>query len=264
MTSSTGEKKPMERTALIDGDIVAYKSAILNGARNGDAMELADLVRGMLAYWQNQAMCRHAVAALSCPTATGFRRELHPDYKGNRRKIDRPEDLVLAREIIRDTVLTLQKPRIEADDLMAILATNGRTPNPVIVTIDKDLRQVPGWHCNPDKEDHPHFVSEDQGMRHFCMQWLTGDSTDNYCGIPGVGDKKANEALPKYGSPADFLAAAMDRWNTYMLGEGGHGPIIQARLAWLLRASDWDSATGKIRLFTPERYLDGLTDSRKD
>lgn len=250
----------MTRTALIDGDIIAYKSAILVAKSGGNSDDLNELVLGMLDYWERQAKCDKSIATLSGPSAQGFRREIHPDYKANRKAVDRPEDLVMAREMIREAVLTIQRPHIEADDLLGIMLTNGKIENPVCVTIDKDLRQIPGWHCNPDKEDFPVHVAIDVGMRAFCVQWLTGDSTDNYCGIPGIGDKKANKILDQYGSPEHHLRVAQEYWELVIEEEKAtkEDMLIQGRLAWILNANDWDDKTGKITLFKPERAIDDV------
>ncbi len=99
-----------------------------------------------------------------------------------------------------------EKDTWEADDVMGVLATCGQLECPLIVTIDKDLRQVPGWHWNPDKEQWPTWVTEDQGVLLEHTQWLTGDATDGYAGITkcdasprGMGPKTALKWLTEEG-----------------------------------------------------------------
>jgi DNA polymerase-1 len=65
----------------------------------------------------------------------------------------------------------------------------------IAVTIDKDLRTVPGWHWNPDKEEEPVYVEKEDADVFFYLQWMTGDTTDNIPGLWRVGPKKAEKFL---------------------------------------------------------------------
>ena len=90
----------------------------------------------------------------------------------------------------------------ETDDEMAIRqslgnavgSTFGRgTDKTIIVSIDKDMLQVPGWHMNPNKGFKR--VSEREGLERLYVQCLTGDTCDNIAGCKGVGPKKAREII---------------------------------------------------------------------
>jgi len=124
----------------------------------------------------------------------------------------------------------------EADDLMAIAQYQGnevwamegakqgsqlakRWSNTVIVTKDKDLRMIAGWHSNPDINDgekfwvdslgwlEPTYYPEGHklegkmkdlkgaGMLFFYAQMLMGDSVDTYNGLAGCGMVKAYAML---------------------------------------------------------------------
>jgi len=64
------------------------------------------------------------------------------------------------------------------------------------VSIDKDLKQVPGWYFNPDKpENGMEWIDEWTGHFNFYKQLLTGDKVDNIPGIRGIGPKKAEKLL---------------------------------------------------------------------
>jgi hypothetical protein len=68
-------------------------------------------------------------------------------YKGHRPE-DKPTylpDLMQYMETYWDAV---SEPNIEADDLMSITSATRGYDNVVLVTTDKDLNQVPGWHYN--------------------------------------------------------------------------------------------------------------------
>lgn len=62
----------------------------------------------------------------------------------------------------------------------------------IICSRDKDLSMIPGWHysweCGKQKEKK-WFVSEEEGIRFFYKQLLTGDATDNILGLYRVGEK---------------------------------------------------------------------------
>lgn len=62
----------------------------------------------------------------------------------------------------------------------------------IICSRDKDLSMIPGWHysweCGKQKEKK-WFVSEEDGIRFFYKQLLTGDATDNILGLYRVGEK---------------------------------------------------------------------------
>ena len=61
-------------------------------------------------------------------------------------------------------------------------------------TIDKDLLMIPGEHYNFVKKEFQR-VEYLQGLKHFYMQCLQGDRSDNIKGIPGIGPKKAESIL---------------------------------------------------------------------
>ena len=114
-------------------------------------------------------------------------------YKGNR-KAPRPSHY----EAIREYLITYHNAKIiygqEADDELGIQAT--KYPNSWIVSIDKDLKQVPGYHYDFVKMEEIFFddigfleLSDDKrklkgvGIKFFFAQVLLGDSADN---VPGL------------------------------------------------------------------------------
>lgn len=63
----------------------------------------------------------------------------------------------------------------------------------VICTKDKDLDMISGLHYNWTKDKEPYEVSEQQALKAFYSQLLTGDRVDNIQGIKGIGNKKAED-----------------------------------------------------------------------
>lgn len=80
----------------------------------------------------------------------------------------------------------------EADDLVAIAQQDGymEDKRTVIVSPDKDLRNMYGWHFNPRKQELA-FVTPMEAAGNFYWQMLLGDKVDNIPGLPGIGPKKA-------------------------------------------------------------------------
>jgi 5'-3' exonuclease len=81
-----------------------------------------------------------------------------------------------------------------------------------VVSIDKDMAQIPGWHVNPTKDDFPRWVSEEEADYFLALQWLTGDSTDGIPGLPGIGPKKAEKLLGGLRAPGNPIQKALDVW----------------------------------------------------
>ncbi len=223
------------RTALIDGDIIVYRAAAWAHGNQGDLCDVVERVEAEAAEWQAGAFANKAIITLSCSRENNFRRDHYPLYKAHRTG-EPPAMLEEAKRAIKRLARTVTIPRLEADDIMGILATGTKVVNPVMVTIDKDLRGVPGWHFNPDKEDFPVLVTEEQANHQFAIQWLTGDATDGFGGIKGVGPAKAAKILD---GEDDWwtlaLSAYLDKGYTY------DEAMAQARCARILRAEDFDA-----------------------
>lgn len=79
----------------------------------------------------------------------------------------------------------------EADDAMAITATDMARDKKrcIIVGVDKDMLQVPGWHLNPKKGFMK--ISEDEARYRLYVQAAMGDTVDNIAGAYKVGPAAA-------------------------------------------------------------------------
>ena len=128
------------------------------------------------------------------------------------------------------------KPGLEGDDRLGILAT--RPGNGIVVSDDKDLKGIPGQLFRPSKDELLEINVEDAD-RFFLTQVLTGDTTDGYKGVPGIGPKKAEVILgtrPHWGAVEQaFIKAGLTKADA----------LTQARLARILRWSDWDAEKGE-------------------
>lgn len=83
----------------------------------------------------------------------------------------------------------------ETDDEMAIRQTEAaaETTRTIIVGVDKDMLQVPGWHLNPNKGFKR--ISYDEGELRLYVQAAMGDAVDNIAGAYKVGQTAARKAF---------------------------------------------------------------------
>ena len=126
-----------------------------------------------------------------------FRKELATllPYKGHRATVEKPT----LYDDIRTHLLSDYDAEIidyaEADDGIAMGQWGSEVlGDTILITQDKDLDMVPGYHFNPRKGETT-FITPTQGITWFYNQLLTGDSTDNIPGIYNVGVKKAAKKL---------------------------------------------------------------------
>lgn len=153
----------------------------------------------------------HLFCAFDESLGSGFRHQLCPDYKANRELPDEALAFQLhaCRQLCRVLGITeMASDTYEADDLIAAVACRARQENaqPVIVTRDKDLTQIIEagdlyWDFGKAPPKTQRQVEKDlelgcQQMADFLA--LTGDSSDNIAGVPGVGAKTARQLLMHY------------------------------------------------------------------
>ena len=114
-------------------------------------------------------------------------------YKGNRDGMKRPQHLQALRDyLVKEWDANVTEGE-EADDAIAIRATELGDES-MIVSLDKDFDQVQGWHYNFVK-DNLYYVTKEEGILNFYMQFLTGDKVDNIIGVKGIGPVKAKKLL---------------------------------------------------------------------
>ena len=128
---------------------------------------------------------------------SNFRNALFPLYKANRTQ-PKPKYY----EHITNWLLNIWHAEVawneEADDALGIEQVR-EGQNSIIVSIDKDLLQIPGNHYNFVNHNRS-FVEPFEGVFNFYKQVLTGDSSDNVCiktglSCPTIGAAKAQKCL---------------------------------------------------------------------
>ncbi len=119
-----------------------------------------------------------------------FRRKITDTYKANRDKSYRPHWFEEARAYLQQQHQAVIVNGYEADDAIGINYKPGHT----IVSIDKDLKAIPGNHYNFVKNE-AETVSEDQADLNFWRQMLIGDVSDNVIAVKGIGPKTAEKLI---------------------------------------------------------------------
>jgi hypothetical protein len=156
-----------------------------------------------------------------------------PVYKGNRDPAHRPTYEENLRQYLIQKYGAVLVDGMEADDAVGIAQCETEPETTVLVSIDKDLDQIPGWHYNYQKKKK-YFVTEEEGTRFFWKQMLTGDTSDNIRGIYGIGPVKADKML---GDSADDYETIV--WDAYINEFGGDAERMfrqNQELLWILRA----------------------------
>lgn len=122
----------------------------------------------------------------------------------------------------------------EADDALGIEQWKHKDKSTVIVTVDKDLDMIPGYHFNWVK-NHFYYVTIDEGNLAFFRQMLLGDTTDNIPGIKGVGPKTTAKLLPD-GTDITTAQDTVRKLYEKQYGVDWHGPYTEvANLLWMRR-----------------------------
>jgi hypothetical protein len=262
------------RYALIDADSVLYATALGaeacikgKGEEEDQFFQIKDgeecykeVVRRLEALVQEV----NASDALICLTPPGrcYRYSLLDSYKANRKAIRRPEVLRPLQALVasRKPFRVLSVRGLEADDICGISQTSLQKAGmrePIIVSIDKDMLQVPGLNYSwltAARERSVGVVREvtmQEADRMHLYQTLVGDTVDNYTGCPGVGPVKANKILNECMETHGELDW---RWIVRAFETKGLDEsyaLTQARVARILRDTDWDPITKEVTLWTP-------------
>lgn len=239
-------------TLLLDGDILVYQVAARCQGKAidwGDGIwspQVADLPEAITRLRDRILELKHLVGADNIKIALKsetelFRRKILPSYKANRSKTDPPMlRLPLMKWLVDNKPqYVVRRPGLEGDDILGILATMKSPDERIIWSIDKDLRQIPGQHLVDDPLA-VETVTEAEGDYLHMKQTLTGDAVDNYKGLPGCGPVKAQRILAEAGldSGKTYWDCVVHAYKVGGLTEAD--ALTQARVARILRASDYD------------------------
>ena len=176
----------MIKVALMDLDIINYRASIACERDNSWA-SVQKTVDMKIREWLNVSDFTHQLGFLT-NSAANYRNDVAVTwpYKGNRIHNVSPKWCKDVSKYMIDEWGAQMCNGIEADDALTIAQTHFNRLTPIksmILTGDKDLIQQVGWHFNEYKSPVPFYIDDDAGQLNLWRQVITGDKTDNICGI---------------------------------------------------------------------------------
>lgn len=269
----------MSVTLLIDADIIAYQSSAsrqrtydwgdTGQSISADLDEMKEAAENEIEHLIKVLNATDVIICLS-DEIDNFRTEVDPSYKQNRAGSERPVQLYEMKEWMAAEWPSKMMPRLEADDVMGILATEPHEGKRIIVSDDKDMQTVPCHFYRPCrnrekiKKDNEGLrtISPEEAERFMLWQVLVGDATDGYPGCPGIGPGSADAILdgrgfenyvhtfksgPRKGQEEVRWRKVdgLDRWAAIVSAYEKAGlteadAIVQANLARILKDGDID------------------------
>tara|TARA_B100000700_G_scaffold273733_1_gene318300 strand:- start:737 stop:1474 length:738 start_codon:yes stop_codon:yes gene_type:complete len=169
-----------------------------------------------------------------------FRKDIQADYKGHRNR-KKPCGYRRVIKKLTEEYSVIRMPTLEADDSMGIFST--QYPGNIIVSPDKDMKQIPGMLWNFDES---FTITKEDGAKWHLIQSLAGDNTDGYAGVPGIGVKRAAALFEEKGYSWKTVVEAFKEKD---LSEDI--ALENARLAKILTTEDYDHEKGKPILWSP-------------
>lgn len=235
--------------AFIDGDMILYRAAFSSEDEvnwDSDLWSLtSDLsmakvdVEYQLYDIQKRLKVEDFVVCFS--DRSTFRHQLFPEYKANRKGKRKPLAMGELKQWMWLTFNCLLTRNLEADDIIGIQCT--ANPNYIAVSGDKDFATLPcAWH-NHLKNKTVVTSTEEADFALLC-QTLSGDATDGFEGVKGIGMKRAERFLKERGATWQTV---VDIYKEHDLLE--FDALLTGRLARILRYTDYED--GQVKLWNP-------------
>ncbi|GIO38579.1 5'-3' exonuclease [Paenibacillus antibioticophila] len=217
-----------EKVLLVDGMALMfrayYASAVTGYIRRTKAGLPTNAVYGFMRYFWDAVQKFDPTHIVCCWDLGGktFRAEQFAGYKGNRSEA--PDDLIPQFAVIQEVMESLNIPNIscpgyEADDCIGSLASRfSKEMDVYILTGDHDMLQLVNERTRVIimKKGHgnyrvysPESLMEEKQLtprQIIDLKGLMGDTSDNYPGVKGIGEKTALKLVQEFGSIAGILA----------------------------------------------------------
>jgi 5'-3' exonuclease len=220
---------PRDNVLLVDAMNLAFRWK--NHGKSHTSSQLTKFAEEFVATIESLARSYNAGQIIVAADMKGssYRRELYPDYKGNRKdaykdqtSAEKKESELFFNEYERcleladKRFLLLRYEGVEADDIAAYIVTRRRwygISQIWLISSDRDwdLLIKPDVHRfstvtrkEITLETWPYEVPPEQ---YLCYKCLTGDPGDNIPGVPKVGPKTAAKLLAEWGSSFEICDA---------------------------------------------------------
>lgn len=282
--------KPDDKLALLfDADYFAFQAAAAANKVcewNDDGVlflwgnleEAKEAFCASIAKYTERNRAFSTAKAVMCFTSdVNWRKDVFAGYKGTRK--GKPIVYAELKKWVMENFFSFERHGLEGDDCMGILSTRPSLigcDRAIIISPDKDFNTIPGeflWITEGSIRE----VSPEQADDWHMYQTLMGDSTDEYPGCPGFGPDTARAFLdePYVAYPEERALKSGPRkgelvteWKKRPLAEGEtlwdaivsnfrkaglteEDALVQARVARILRASDYDFTKKEPILWTP-------------
>lgn len=259
----------VSRTIIIDGDVLVYKVAeavmdsfeietdednefIYQTIRWANKNSAVQYIENLIAKICKDCKGDMAVICLS-DRQNNFRKQINPSYKCNRKQI-KPILFEFLRNYLKESGYSVyERPNLEADDVMGILATSTKIikGDKVIWSLDKDFKTIPCkfLKASPSGHDESKHISKEEADWWFMYQTLVGDKVDGYEGCKGIGDKTARQILGKVGENSCEKMWELVKKSYQKCGFTVEDALRNARMARILRAEDYDFKKKEVKLW---------------
>lgn len=217
---SRNSAKQKKRLVLIDGHALLHRAFHAMPDLTTSKGERVEAIYGflrMLLKVIDDFQPTHLAIAFDRPVPT-FRHKMFADYQAQRPPME--ESLKVQQERLRQVIQGMEIPiyeldSYEADDLVGTLADQviEDKGEAIIITGDRDLLQLVRGEkikiCTPRRGLSDSVVWNERAFiekygfkpqQLVDFKGLVGDSSDNYPGVAGVGEKTAKKLLTKYSS----------------------------------------------------------------
>lgn len=249
------------RTLLIDGDILAYRVTAAAETPidwgndlwtlHADLSDCRDNLDRQIAMYLEELKADDIILAFSPPK--NFRYRIYPQYKSHRQGKRKPVTYVPLKEYAHERYKTFERPDLEGDDVLGILATSPVIVKgeKVIVSLDKDLKTIPGLICDMREPITIQEITEEEADYNHMYQTLVGDTADGYPGCPGIGPVSATKLL------ADVPRTYADMWPVVVKAYEKKGlseevALVQAQIARICRRDDYDFKKKEVIPWKPQ------------
>lgn len=156
-------------------------------------------------------------------------------YKGNRDKSHKPKYYSEIKSYLLEKWRAFEVHGQEADDAIGIEQFDNSDKYTVIVSTDKDMMMIPGWHYNWVKNElvYQPIQAANNWLFH---QMMEGDSTDNIPGIAGIGKKTAPKIIESFNHDTNRIREEVKKLYQKQYGEGWEQAYWEiANLLWIRR-----------------------------
>ncbi|QYR22946.1 5'-3' exonuclease [Paenibacillus sp. sptzw28] len=216
------------RLLLVDGMALLFRAFFANSyggtVRRTSAGVPVNAVYGFVKYFMDAVQRfepTHVVCCWDMGSKT-FRTSQYDGYKANRP--DAPDDLIPQFDLVKEVVESFGVPNVgivgfEADDCIGTLAKrHSRDAQVYVLSGDHDLLQLVDDRITvvimkKGQGNYavytPEFLLEERQLtpeQIICVKGLMGDTSDNYPGVRGIGEKTAHKLVQEYGSVDGILA----------------------------------------------------------